>query len=196
MKVDHPGAIKHKTRNRYEGRNHARELNFACFQNRAFLRSERACLWFCASLAMALSKHPARLWAFCLMPNHVHLLLYPPHLEWRAGPFLKTLKQSVTRKAVLWTRANAPHRLGIMRDEQPNGKAFYRFWQRGGGFDRNLWNDKAVWDMIDYIHMNPVEAGLAATPELWRWSSAAYFTGTGAPPVPIDPQGLPPMPNR
>jgi hypothetical protein len=28
-----------------------------------------------------------------------------------------------------------------------------------------------------YIHLNPVEAGLATTPEQWRWSSAAAYLG-------------------
>lgn len=185
---------KHKTRKRFEGRKHARELNVACFQNGEFLRSERACVWFCASLMMALAKHSTRLWAFCIMPNHVHLLVCPESLEWQAGPFLQTLKQSVTRKALLWTRANAPSKLGVMRDEQPSGRVFYRFWQRGGGFDRNLWQDETIWNMIEYIHMNPVEAGLCARPEAWRWSSAAAHARRGESPVELDLQGLPPQP--
>lgn len=28
-------------------------------------------------------------------------------------------------------------------------------------------------DKLDYIHQNPVAAGLAVSPEQWRWSSAA-----------------------
>jgi hypothetical protein len=46
------------------------------------------------------------------------------------------------------------------------------FWQRGGGFDRNLWNSKAVHDSIRYIEANPVRSKLADIPQKWPWSSA------------------------
>ncbi|MBK7403120.1 MAG: transposase [Phycisphaerales bacterium] len=143
---------------------------------------------------MALTKHNTRLWAFCIMPNHVHLLLYPERLDWRAGAFLGTLKQSVCKRALLWMHAHAPDRLALMRDEQPNGKVSYRFWQRGGGYDRNLWSDDAIWAMIDYIHLNPVEAGLCERPEQWRWSSAGRYARTGESPVALDLRGLPLQP--
>jgi putative transposase len=48
----------------------------------------------------------------------------------------------------------------------------FRFWQHGGGFDRNLWNAKAIHDAINYIEANPVRRGLASAPENYRWSSS------------------------
>ena len=48
----------------------------------------------------------------------------------------------------------------------------FRFWQPGGGFDRNLWNAKAIHNSIGYIEANPVRKKLSATPEEYRWSSA------------------------
>ena len=47
-----------------------------------------------------------------------------------------------------------------------------RFWQAGGGFDRNLWNPEAIHRAINYIERNPAPANLAAAPEAWTWSSA------------------------
>jgi len=38
-------------------------------------------------------------------------------------------------------------------------KKVFRFWQAGGGFDRNLWNAKAIYFSINYIEGNPVRAG-------------------------------------
>lgn len=52
------------------------------------------------------------------------------------------------------------------------GKQIHRVWQRGGGYDRNLHTSDAVNRATEYIEFSPVEAVLAATPELWRWSSA------------------------
>jgi hypothetical protein len=36
------------------------------------------------------------------------------------------------------------------------GVVRYRIWQKGGGFDRNLWNGKAIHNSIGYIEANPV----------------------------------------
>jgi hypothetical protein len=46
------------------------------------------------------------------------------------------------------------------------------FWQKGGGFDRNLWNAKATHNSIKYIEANPVLSRLAASPEEWPCSYA------------------------
>ena len=64
-----------------------------------------------------------------------------------------------------------------MTDLQPNGKRCIRFWQRGGGYDRNLWEPRYIWEMIDYIHANPVRRGLCAVPEQWPWSSGGGIQG-------------------
>jgi len=51
-------------------------------------------------------------------------------------------------------------------------KKVFRFRQARGGFDRNLWNTKAIHSSINYIEYNPVRAGLVNAPEEWQWSSA------------------------
>ena len=56
----------------------------------------------------------------------------------------------------------------------------FRFWQAGGGFDRNLCNPKAIHSSVNYIEYNPVRAGLVNAPEEWQWSSArARYTKKG-----------------
>ena len=52
------------------------------------------------------------------------------------------------------------------------GRKTFRFLQPGGGFDRNLWNAKAIHYSINYIESNPVRSGYVEKPEDWWWSSA------------------------
>jgi putative transposase len=182
---------KYKKLKRVDGRRHAREINFTCFQERPFLRSERACGWFVESEVRALEQHDVRLWAYVIMPAHVHMVVFPRNLHTRMARFLFSLKRSVAAKAVEWTKANAPDRLDVMLDLQPNGSSCYRFWQRGGGYDRNLWSDKAIWNMIDYVHDNPVEAGLCVRRADWRWSSAEYYESRTPGALPLDLEHLP-----
>ena len=52
-----------------------------------------------------------------------------------------------------------------------------RFWQPGGGYDRNITSTEALRAVIDYIHANPVRRGLVARAEDWEWSSARWYAG-------------------
>ncbi len=52
-----------------------------------------------------------------------------------------------------------------------------RFWQPGGGYDRNITSIAVLRAMIDYIDANPVRSGLVARPEDWEWSSARWYAG-------------------
>jgi putative transposase len=55
----------------------------------------------------------------------------------------------------------------------------FRFWQEGGGYDRNLRTEVAVMAAIRYIHENPVRRGLCLQPTDWRWSSACPYRNDG-----------------
>jgi putative transposase len=126
------------------------------------------------------------------MPEHVHLVLLP-HEGIRISEILRIIKRPVTRKAVVWSEANSPNFLAEMIYTQPNGKMTRQFWQRGGGYDRNLRSIPDVHEKIQYIHANPVRRGLVEKPEDWPWSSyRAWRTGIDSP-IPIDRSSLPPL---
>lgn len=57
-----------------------------------------------------------------------------------------------------------------------------RFWQAGGGFDRNVRTDDEFLRELLYIHGNPVKRGLVFRPGDWRWSSASWYLGASTRP--------------
>jgi len=165
-------------------------LTFSCFQRRAFLSKDRPREWFLVSLARARLKHPFDLWGFVLMPEHVHLLIWP-HEGQRISEILKSLKQPITQRAVAWLRRNAPAGLTTMLDSPSVGRGTYRFWQTGGGHDRNMRTIRETHEKLTYIHENPVIRGFVRRAEDWPWSSAkAWATGTDQP-VKIDRGSFP-----
>lgn len=122
------------------------------------------------------------------MPTHVHILIDPGHPD-AASPvsdILRSIKLPLTQRVIAWAREHDPGMLELMRDEQPNASCSLRFWQRGGGYDRNLFERRTIMEMIDYIHMNPVEARLCARAEDWPWSSAASYLDRSKGPMRID----------
>ena len=179
----------------------ARFLTFSCFRRQPFFTRPRACRWLLDALERSRETHGFDLWAFVIMPEHVHLLIYPGRQPHRMADMLYTVKKSVTNRALAFIKRAAPRFLARMEDCQPNGRVSHRFWQRGGGYDENLFNAAKVWDKIEYIHCNPVRRGLCERPSEWLWSSARAFENwTGKSPctdptrincdsLPDDPRG-------
>jgi len=117
------------------------------------------------------------------MPEHVHLLVYPGQAPEQVGRFLQYVKEPVAREAMDYLAAHAPGWLARLRVRE--GKRIrHRFWQPGGGYDRNITTASALRAMIDYIHANPVRRGLVDKAEDWEWSSSRWFAGLR--PVKID----------
>jgi putative transposase len=171
-------------------------------------------------LEEARRKYRFELWAYVIMPEHVHLLIYPRlseadsttangrkhattmlptpfknsgratpsargnaraksecrHPESPMGDILKAIKEPVARQAVKYLESNAPSWLARIT-VQEGSRVRRRFWQPGGGYDRNLVEPPTAYHMIDYFHANPVRRGLVERPEDWEWSSARWYAG-------------------
>ena len=97
--------------------------------------------------------------AYCLMPNHVHLLIETSE---------PNLGEGMQRLQSLYAQAfNATY-----------GRSGHLFQGRFGAV--RIKSESQMTTVIDYIARNPVEAGLAEQPEDWPWSSsAAGFSGAG-----------------
>ena len=125
---------------------------------------------------MAKEKYNYALWTYVIMPEHVHLLVYPKEQEYDISTFLKSLKQSVARKAKHYLEENNRDWLEKLSVKHGSGEVF-RFWQAGPGYDRNITSKNELIEKIRYMHNNPVRRGLVLTPEEWKWSSAGWYAG-------------------
>ncbi|WP_452097017.1 REP-associated tyrosine transposase [Blastopirellula sediminis] len=160
-----------KTLRRYEIPGDARFLTFSCFRRLPLLTRDRSRGFLFDAINSSRSQHPFDLWGYVIMPEHVHLLLWP-HPGTLVGDILKTTKMSTSRQAITWLRNNAPDFLPRLEDVQPNGSRTFRFWQRGGGYDRNIDSVLEVHRKLRYVHENPVRRGLVSRTIDWPWSSA------------------------
>jgi putative transposase len=171
----------------YNEPGHAHELTFSCFRRHPLLNRNRSRQWFLDALASARSCKHVALWAYVIMPEHVHVLLSPEESVYDVRLIRTALRVPVQRKALAFLRRHAPKYLSRLRDEQPNGKVHYRFWQRGGGYDGNIIEPTTLRTVMDYIHCNPVRRGLVKDPTDWPWSSARCYEGFKDALLPMDP---------
>ncbi len=108
-------------------------------------------------LAEQLARASVALWAYCLMPNHVHLILVP---ETEDG---------------LAVALGEAHRRYTRRINSREGWRGFLWQGRFGSFP--LEGDHLL-AAARYVELNPVRAKLARGPEDWPWSSArAHLAG-------------------
>jgi putative transposase len=112
---------------------------------------------YLALLAEGCQAAGVEVWGYCLMPNHVHLILVPSTADG------------------LRAALGEAHRRYSRRINQRQGWRGY-LWQ--GRFASVPMDEAHVLACARYVELNPVRAGLVARPQNWRWSSArAHLEG-------------------
>ncbi|MDE3178769.1 MAG: transposase [Acidobacteriota bacterium] len=104
--------------------------------------------------------HPFFVTAWVFLPDHWHAICAPVH-PLTISLVVKSIKNSST--------------LLLNRQRHEAGE----LWQ-GRFFDRALRTVKEYNEKVEYIHLNPVKAGLVRRPQQWPWSSANEYSGMNA----------------
>jgi putative transposase len=99
-----------------------------------------------------------RLFAWVIMPNHVHALFQPIH-SWSLSKIVTAWKSFTGRRLM----PLLPMHLGDKQQE--------RIWHREY-WDRFIRDQNHFHAVVEYIHNNPVKAHLTDQPQHWPWSSA------------------------
>ncbi len=171
--------VSYKTCKRINEPGDSHYLTFSCYQRRPLLNCDRTRILFTAALKEACLKQDFALWAYVLMPEHVHLLVCPRQKDYSVSKFLYSVKRPVAVAEINYAR-----RLGAessvfkaMSSVSKVSESNLHFWQAGGGYDRNINTKNELWEKIDYIHANAVRRRLCEDPSDWIWSSASYYSG-------------------
>jgi len=159
----------------FDAEGEVHQFTFSTYRRQPFLTDGTFNKIFLKKLDAARKKHGFLVWAYVLMPEHVHLLI--PARKAHAKDILKSVKQPTTQAIVAHLKKNDSDLLLKMVSGARRGDSPYSFWQVGGGYDRNVKKIKDYWGCIEYIHMNPVRRGLVEGPEDWKWSSCRQYKG-------------------
>lgn len=108
-------------------------------------------------LSQAAERAGAEVWAYCLMPNHVHIILTPNDEQGLARTF-----GDLHRRYTAYINARR--------------RTTGHFWQ--GRFGSVAMDEAHFVTALRYVSLNPVRARLVTQPEEWRWSSVrAHLAG-------------------
>ncbi len=163
--------LKRKKLIHYNIPGHAHFLTFSCSKKMPLLAKDRSRQWFKDALDAACIKHNFICIAYVIMPNHVHILVEPDKEDYSIAKLVSSIKIPVSKKARSWLEKNNTLWLEKLSFIDKTNKKYFRFWLQGAGFDRNIFREKSIRQVIDYIHFNPVRSGLVENPQDWKWSS-------------------------
>ena len=178
---------KSRKRKAYNEPGHAHFLTFSCYHDFRLLVNDVARQWVISALAEVRAKHEVDLHAYAIMPEHVHVLLRPRETDYDMGRVQTALKRPVSWNAKQHLKDSGRMRWLQRLTVREGGREVFRFWQAGGGFDRNLWQPVAIHKAIGYIHNNPVRRGLVEKATDWPWSSARFWAGMDGVLLRMDP---------
>lgn len=105
--------------------------------------------WFLKFIRATKERFPFRLFAFALMPNHIHLALQVLEI-----PTSRILQSLLTAYSGYFN-----HR---------HGRSGYVFQGRYKAYLCET--DPYLLELVRYVHLNPIRARLAQAPEDWLWS--------------------------
>ncbi|MGD0273479.1 MAG: transposase [Gaiellaceae bacterium] len=148
LRIEYPGALYHVT----SRGNERKEIFLDRLDRRRFLDL----------LSVIVRRFGWRVYAYCLMPNHYHLLLETPRPELVRG--MQQLNGIYARR--------------FNRRHVRSGHLF------GGRFHSILIErDAHLVEVARYVVLNPVRAGICKLPEDYRWSSYRATAGLEKPPA-------------
>ena len=160
-----------KRRVSYNEPGHAHEFTFSVWKRLPMLTKPGVPEIFIDSLRQASTDLAFDIWAYVVMPEHAHILLYPREESYKVADILKAIKSPSSAQIF----QQYPEWRSEMTIKRSGDRKESRFWQVGGGYDRNFISGKAAWASVEYIHFNPVKRGLCERMEDWPWSSARAY---------------------
>lgn len=123
----------------------------------AIVRGDDDCLQYLGLLGLTIRRYGWTCHAYCLMTNHVHLVLETAQADLSAGV----------------QYLHGTYALGFNRRHERRGHLFgarFASWV--------IESERHLYRACRYVYANPVRAGLCPRPEEWRWSGISSALGT------------------
>jgi REP element-mobilizing transposase RayT len=152
-------------------KDHPDFITVTCLEWKPVLQDDRFKEIIISSLSFLSKANRITVYAFVIMENHFHLI-------WQ-------IMNEHTREAVQrdFLRYTSQQILKVLRNEQSPIQHYlvvnardrkHQVWERNS-LSISLWSSKVLWQKIDYIHQNPVKAGLCKYSEGYYYSSASFY---------------------
>lgn len=132
------------------------------------------------NLAYCQKNKGLEIFAWVIMSNHIHLLIKSKNAE--LSDILRDFKSYTSKKIIeeidSCNESRKEWMLKIFKDAAFKHKrnSEYQFWTHENHAEY-IFSNKFIEQKLDYIHNNPVRAGIVEKPEEYKYSSAKDYAG-------------------
>lgn len=147
--------------------------------------SDRACEIFVNTLREVRDRFPYKLIGYVVMPDHAHAIVN--NASGTISDWLRRVRGNSARQILDWLRAEQ-HLMSLKKLEltiPQKRQHTHAVWQKDPSVI-DLWSPKFVRQKLNYLHLNPVRAGLCEHPADWKWSSCRAYLPHKPGDVPIE----------
>jgi len=186
--------ILYKSLPKFDDNSHVHFITTNTYKNYPCFQYEELSQILLEELKFYSAKLGFALIGYVIMPDHLHLLIWWSRDDKQLldiSKIMQVIKGATARRIIDLLRGRSEHLLrpiAIRREQmlsptRENVSSQYhirspkfRLWQPGF-YDFNIYSDEKLLEKLDYIHNNPVSAGLVLSPDDYEWSSyRLYFS--------------------
>jgi putative transposase len=167
---------------RYDEPGHTHFWTISCYRRLQFFHDDGMKQVVIKALRTLQTKIGVCLIGYVIMPEHLHVLVYP-HRRGEdkpvpIGEVLQTFKEYVGRQGKECLR-DVWRQQGRLWSDPLNQWASGQFDKQEilhtRGYDRNILTRREFDEKLNYCHKNPITRGLVAAADEWRWSSYRFY---------------------
>lgn len=141
-------------------------VTFSCANRRRLLDSEPPKRIVLETLGEQLTRRSAKCVGYVVMPDHVHAAIWFPETV-RLSGFMQSWKRISSFRVARWYEANFDRYADAMgADRRVWLPKYYAF---------SIYSPDKLREKLEYMHANPVRAGLVERAVDWEWSSAGWY---------------------
>lgn len=170
----------HKNLPKFNDSSYAHFVTTRTYESYPYFRNERLAGIVQEELTFYSRKYEFDLLGYVIMPNHLHLLVWwdvetkPELTISRVMNSIKTMTSKRVKRELFY--GNGSEYKGSLADIGQATQRHFQLWQ-AGFYDFNIYTEEKLLEKLEYLHGNPVKAGLASTPAEYCWSSYQdYFS--------------------
>jgi putative transposase len=145
------------------------------FKNYPYFKDERCCSILLENLDFHRKKQGFKILGYTIMPDHLHCLIFWDIKEYPKLTISKAMMgiKGYSAKSIIEYLSEQgqlplPTREGENKLHRREWK--HQIWQPGF-YDFNVCTEKKFYEKLEYMHNNPINAGLCKILEDYRWSS-------------------------
>jgi len=180
---------------RFNETSYAHFVTTKTFENKPVFKDKKCCEILLKDIDFYRNKLGFKLIGYVIMTNHLHLIVWwdvekIPKLT--ISKIIQSIKGHSAKEIVNYLKSGrrkpslSPYSQAASEGSQLPGDyqwvdrgdvhtpATSKIWQKDF-YDFNIYSDKKLQQKIDYIHWNPVRAGLCKNSGDWPWSSYKFY---------------------